>query len=103
MRGRGWASAGSHQAMVPVSPQQWNVRAGRSAFPGKCVDLDQNNRYNGAKIQSYDCNGTDAQHWSVQGNGEIKLAGTDFCLDAWAGQGSPVRLWGCNGTAAQRW
>ncbi|MBG6133877.1 ricin-type beta-trefoil lectin domain protein [Longispora fulva] len=89
--------------MVPVSPQQWNVRAGRSAFPGKCVDLDQNNRYNGAKIQSYDCNGTDAQHWSVQGNGEIKLAGTDFCLDAWAGQGSPVRLWGCNGTAAQRW
>jgi hypothetical protein len=30
---------------------------------GKCLDLNAASTSNGAKIQQYDCNGTDAQHW----------------------------------------
>lgn len=59
------------------------------------------------KIRSYDCNGTGAQKWVInRGNGQVKVAGTNFCLDAGSSpaDGTKMKIWQCyDGLAAQQW
>lgn len=44
------------------------------------------------QCHSYDCNGTGAQKWQLnKGNGAVKVAGTNFCLDAGSSE-SPLAL-----------
>ncbi|WP_255953950.1 ricin-type beta-trefoil lectin domain protein [Streptomyces odontomachi] len=70
---------------------------------GKCVDVASASSANGTPVQLYDCNGTAAQQWSVNGD---SLRALGKCLDVTSGStadGAKVQLWDCNGTGAQRW
>ena len=75
-----------------------------SGMSGKCLDDYQQNHNNGAKIDSYNCNGSPAQAWVLQSSGEIALDGK--CLDdyGWSSSnGARVDLYTCNGGNNQKW
>lgn len=58
-------------------------------------------------MQRWDCNGTNAQQWTLTASGELRSAvAPNRCLDvsdANTASGTPVQIYGCNGTAAQKW
>ncbi|MFD7996087.1 ricin-type beta-trefoil lectin domain protein [Streptomyces mexicanus] len=71
---------------------------------GKCVDVNAASTANGTAIQLYDCNGTNAQQWTVGSDGTLRALGK--CMDvtsAGTADGTKVQLWDCNGSAAQKW
>ncbi|MEV5715542.1 ricin-type beta-trefoil lectin domain protein [Amycolatopsis mediterranei] len=71
---------------------------------GKCVDVAGANNANGSAVQLYDCNGTNAQQWTVGSDGSLQALGK--CLDvtsAGTANGTTVQLWDCNGSSAQKW
>ncbi|KAF8157235.1 ricin B lectin domain-containing protein [Crassisporium funariophilum] len=74
---------------------------------GKCLDVRGANFANGTPVQVYDCNGTGAQNWVLnRGSTKVKLAGTNFCLDAGStpGNGVGMKIWQCYvNLAAQQW
>ncbi|MDB4968964.1 MAG: chitinase [Myxococcales bacterium] len=73
-------------------------------FTGLCVDVQWAGTASGTPVQLWDCNGTAAQKWTMQGNEIVGLA--NKCLDVSGGNsanGTPVQLWDCNGTGAQKW
>jgi beta-glucanase (GH16 family) len=75
-----------------------------TGIAGKCVDVRAANTANGTPVQLYDCNGTNAQQWTVAGDGTLRALGK--CLDVTSGgtaNGTLVQLWDCNGTGAQTW
>src|SRR5262249_30129841 len=75
-----------------------------SGIPGKCVDVRAANPANGTPVQLWDCNGTNAQQWTVVTDGSLHALGK--CLDvtySGTANGTPVQLWDCNGTGAQVW
>ena len=72
---------------------------------GKCLDNSHNIRANGNKVQLYTCNKTEAQSWTVNGNGTITNI-NGYCLDAKSAgtkAGTVVQLYECNQTKAQQW
>ncbi|BCJ53689.1 hypothetical protein Asp14428_51640 [Actinoplanes sp. NBRC 14428] len=72
---------------------------------GKCVDVAAASTANGTAIQLYDCNGTNAQIWTV-GNSDGSLRALGKCLDVTAAStadGAKIQLYDCNGTGAQKW
>ncbi|GGP11031.1 family 16 glycosylhydrolase [Nonomuraea glycinis] len=75
----------------------------RSNLNGRCIDIPAANPVDAARLQMYDCNGTAAQQWSINGDGTIRAMGK--CMDAAAAgtaNGTAIQLYTCNGTAAQR-
>ncbi|RKE17019.1 alginate lyase [Streptomyces sp. TLI_171] len=71
---------------------------------GKCVDVAGASTANGAAVQLYDCNGSNAQQWTVAADGSLRALGK--CLDptaAGTANGTRAQLYDCNGTAAQSW
>ncbi|MBQ1023604.1 glycosyl hydrolase family 18 protein [Micromonospora sp. C95] len=75
-----------------------------TGIAGKCVDVAAAATANGTAIQLYTCNGTNAQRWTVAGDGSLRALGK--CLDvtsAGTANGTPIQLWDCNGTGAQVW
>jgi predicted alpha-1,2-mannosidase len=75
-----------------------------SAIAGKCADINNSGTANGTAVQLYDCNGTDAQRWTVNSNGTLNALGK--CMDvsgSGTANGTKVQLWDCNGTGAQQW
>ena len=83
-----------------------------SALPGnKVLDITGNWSGNGANIQVYDFNGTNAQRWKITYDDKtdyytITNPATGKSLDvAGAGwlDGANVQTWGYNGTCAQKW
>ncbi|KAJ3507116.1 hypothetical protein NLJ89_g6483 [Agrocybe chaxingu] len=60
-----------------------------------------------ASAWTYDCNGTNAQKWVIaRGSTKVKLAGTNFCLDAGStpGNGIGMKIWQCyDNLPAQQW
>ncbi|MBN1171679.1 MAG: family 16 glycosylhydrolase [Micromonosporaceae bacterium] len=71
---------------------------------GKCVDVAAASTANGTAIQLYDCNGTNAQQWTIASDGSIRALGK--CMDVTSGStanGALVQLYDCNGTGAQQW
>ena len=72
---------------------------------GKCVDVAAASSANGTAIQLYDCNGTNAQTWTV-GNADNSIKALGKCLDVTAAgtaDGTRIQIYDCNGTAAQKW
>jgi hypothetical protein len=89
----------------------------------KCLDVRYDWRYNGSPVQLYECNGTPAQKWVIKkGNTAVRLAGTDYCLDAgsrrWLvtqqdlgftvlsadpGDFVSMKIWKCYDIPAQHW
>ncbi|AGZ41278.1 family 16 glycoside hydrolase [Actinoplanes friuliensis] len=70
---------------------------------GKCLDIDQANAANYAKVQLYTCNSSSAQSWTRDGD---TLRALGKCLDIDNGgtaNGTKVQLYTCNSGAAQVW
>ena len=72
---------------------------------GKCIDDAGASANNGAAIQIWTCNGTNAQSWTWNsGDGTLRALGK--CMDVTGGgvaNGTQIQLWDCNGTGAQEW
>lgn len=86
-----------------VGPAQ-PVTGAVTGVAGKCLDVDQGAGTDGTPVQLGDCNGTDAQRWTVAGDGTVRALG--HCLDvdhSGTANGTTVQLWTCNGTGAQQW
>ncbi|WUV81818.1 polysaccharide lyase family 7 protein [Streptomyces sp. NBC_01476] len=72
---------------------------------GKCVDVASASTANGTHVQTYDCNGSSAQNWTV-GNSDNSIRALGKCMDvtgASTASGAKVQLYDCNGTGAQQW
>lgn len=78
-----------------------------TGIASKCLDNYANRVQKQNPIILYTCNGTQAQDWTLPGDGTIRLTrDKNYCLDVqWGGRtiGTPVQLWTCNGTGAQQW
>lgn len=75
------------------------ITAGVAA--GLCVDVRSASSANGTAVQIFQCNGTNAQTWTVA-SGTLQALGK--CMDVSGGgttNGTKVQLWDCNGTGAQ--
>ncbi|MBQ0826453.1 ricin-type beta-trefoil lectin domain protein [Streptomyces tagetis] len=71
---------------------------------GKCLDVAGGSSADGTPVQLWECNGSQAQRWTLQADGSVQALGK--CLDVTAGStadGAQVQLYTCNGTGAQRW
>uniref|UniRef100_UPI000A3FE426 ricin-type beta-trefoil lectin domain protein n=1 Tax=Streptomyces lushanensis TaxID=1434255 RepID=UPI000A3FE426 len=71
---------------------------------GKCVDVAGASNANGTPVQLYDCNGSNAQRWTVASDGTLRALGK--CLDIverGTADGALVQLWDCGGGANQQW
>ncbi|MFI8103982.1 ricin-type beta-trefoil lectin domain protein [Streptomyces sp. NPDC086023] len=71
---------------------------------GKCVDVKGASLKDGAPIQLYDCNGTDAQMWRLEADGTLRALGR--CMDvqyAKTENGSLLGLNSCHQGLNQKW
>ncbi|WP_052226461.1 choice-of-anchor D domain-containing protein [Microbacterium mangrovi] len=71
---------------------------------GSCVDVRHSSTVNGTIVQTYRCNGTAAQIWTLPAGHTVRAFGK--CLDVYHSartNGARVDLWSCNGTGAQVW
>ncbi|MFG2525789.1 glycoside hydrolase family protein [Streptomyces sp. NPDC048527] len=76
-----------------------------TGFGGLCLDDRGASTRNFNPVQVYSCNGTDAQQWTLNTDGNT-LHALGKCLDVRHGgtaDGTPVNLYDCNGTGAQVW
>ncbi|KAL0952159.1 hypothetical protein HGRIS_008775 [Hohenbuehelia grisea] len=76
----------------------------------KCIEYRGEFPSNGAPVQIFDCdkskNKNNAQLWELkEGRTSVKVAGTNFCLDATDGldDGAKLQIWECNDKPQQRW
>jgi beta-glucanase (GH16 family) len=93
-----------------VRVSAWNSDGGgatgsalKSNFSGRCIDIPGANPVDGARLQMYDCNGTDAQKWTFNTDGTLRALGK--CMDPAGGaltNGTPIQLVTCNGNPVQR-
>ncbi|GAB2828998.1 hypothetical protein GCM10027176_36490 [Actinoallomurus bryophytorum] len=75
-----------------------------SGIAGKCVDVKNSGTANGTAVQIYTCNSSNAQQWTVPGNGTLTAFGK--CLDvsnSGTANGTKVQLYDCNSSGAQQW
>ncbi|MFJ9609730.1 ricin-type beta-trefoil lectin domain protein [Kitasatospora sp. NPDC101176] len=75
-----------------------------SAHMGRCLDAPNNNTGNGMHPQLWDCNGTDAQRYSLNANGTLTI--NNQCVAASANGtavGTQIILWNCLGEGGQQW
>lgn len=75
----------------------------------KCVEPRDGILENGTPVQIYDCDGIAAQEWVFtlgQVRGLIRVANTNFCLDAGDNTSDPdgnqMKIWECNPTLTQQ-
>jgi hypothetical protein len=74
-----------------------------SALNNKCVDVPSANFVDGAGLQMWGCNNTNAQKWTFTG-GALQSQ-NNKCMDVAGGStanGAVVQLYTCNGTGAQQ-
>ncbi|WP_064741897.1 lectin [Hamadaea tsunoensis] len=75
----------------------------KSGIAGYCLDVANSSTADGAKVQVYSCNGTNAQRVTVPGDGSLQVLGK--CLDvdhSGTANNTLVQLWTCNGSGAQK-
>jgi len=92
-----------HVSTSDSAPPPSGGNALRSSFSGRCIDIPGANPVDGARLQTYDCNGTAAQQWTANGDGTMRAMGK--CMDPAGGalaNGTPVQLVTCNGNPVQR-
>jgi hypothetical protein len=82
------------------------VSGGTVQTLGKCLDVDAGGTANGTAVDLYDCNGTAAQTWQPQANGELVNPQSGKCLDdpnSSTTPGTPLQIWACSDAANQLW
>ncbi|MGW4465715.1 glycosyl hydrolase family 18 protein [Micromonospora sp. NPDC004704] len=75
-----------------------------TGLAGKCIDIAAASTANGAAVQLYACNGSNAQRWTVSTDGTIR--GLGKCMDVTSASttnGAKIQIWDCNGSGAQIW
>lgn len=88
----------------PPASNPWNL----VAWPGSsqvCLDVAGGDVRNGARLQTWACNGMNQQQWEFE-NWQIKLKDNNFCVDIPGGEfmaGNALQLWDCNGMPGQQW
>ena len=72
---------------------------------GMCLDVDGAGTANGTLVDLYTCNGTGAQQWQAQSNGELVNPESGKCLDdtGFGGSGTQVQIWSCGDGTNQQW
>jgi hypothetical protein len=68
---------------------------------GNCLDDEAAATANGNPVQSWPCNDTAAQLWTIGADGTVRVVSR--CLRAPGTAGGAVRIWACDGTAAEQW
>jgi hypothetical protein len=89
----GGGGGGGNTGAVPVI----------SNLNGKCIDVPDANFADGARLQMWGCNNTNAQKWSFTG-GTLRSE-NNKCMDVAGGStagGAAIQLYTCNGTGAQQ-
>jgi beta-glucanase (GH16 family) len=95
-----WTSGGGGGTTPPPSG---TGNALRSNFSNRCIDIPGANPVDGARLQMWDCNGTQAQRWTPNADGTLRAMGK--CMDPAGGalgNGTPIQLVTCNGNPVQR-
>ena len=74
---------------------------------GNCLDVRSANYKNGTPVQSWPCNGTNAQKWIYTTERQLRPVGDQkYCLDikgGEAGMGKEIHLWDCDGGSSEKW
>ncbi|WP_406147906.1 family 16 glycosylhydrolase [Streptomyces sp. NBC_01012] len=71
---------------------------------GMCVDVAGASDADGTPIQLHDCNGVDAQKWTLADDGTVRALGKCLTVqDGSTADGAAVQLSGCNGDGSQSW
>ncbi|QGN49764.1 hypothetical protein GKC29_24995 [Micromonospora sp. WMMC415] len=102
-------SDGKLRALSPSTTPTGPINAVSAA--GKCVDLTSGTTTNGTDIQSYTCNGTAAQNWSLvptdTTNSTFTIQAFGKCMvpqSEGTANGTPVEIWDCvPSKAAHKW
>ncbi|MFJ2216799.1 RICIN domain-containing protein [Streptomyces sp. NPDC101062] len=101
-------TSGTSQSPVELAPEEpakpAEPEGAVTGMAAKCLHVANSDTENGAVLQLWTCNNTDAQHWKVLDGGRLQALGK--CMDVeWSGtaNNTPIRLWDCNGSAAQQW
>jgi serine/threonine protein kinase len=68
---------------------------------GSCLDDQSGLTDKGNPVQSWLCNDTAAQLWTVGADGTLRVVSR--CLRAPASAGGAVRIWTCDGSTAEQW
>jgi serine/threonine protein kinase len=68
---------------------------------GSCLDDEAVQTANGNRVQSFPCNDTAAQLWTVGADGTLRVVSR--CLRAPDTVGESVQIWACDGSAAEQW
>lgn len=106
----GCDSANPSGVFQPITPilERYNLRLVTTGTPivgftGRCVDVPGSDYSRGKQLQIHDCNGTNAQNWTFESDGTVRV--NDMCMEvawAWKHDGAPVQLMNCNGNPAQQ-
>jgi hypothetical protein len=68
-----------------------------------CLDIPENNRMNGQKLQMWTCAESEQQRFVFEAD-QLKTIDGAMCLDLCAEDGRTIQLWQCDGFSAnQRW
>jgi hypothetical protein len=70
-----------------------------------CLDVDGGGTANGTTVDLYTCNGTGAQVWVPQSDGELINPQSGDCLDDtnWGASGTQLQIWTCGDGTNQQW
>jgi hypothetical protein len=101
-------------ASSPAADQQWTAPYDRPTASGAiksqitspkvCVDDTSDGTTNGNKIQIWSCLGDNAQNWTIEPDGTIRIDGK--CLvtaNNGTSNGTLINLWNCTGDTNQQW
>ncbi|KAL1742405.1 ricin B lectin domain-containing protein [Schizophyllum fasciatum] len=99
-------AAATASATPPTAPPATGQALHPNRNSGKCL-APAGGAANGTPVDITDCDGSSAQNWVLaRGGTSVKLAGTNFCLDAGSDitNGAGMKLWQCYaGLAQQTW
>ncbi|GAA1618962.1 ricin-type beta-trefoil lectin domain protein [Actinoplanes couchii] len=87
----------------PTTPPTPGATMLQSTFSGRCIDIPNGLPNDGTRLQMWDCNGTDAQKWTLHSDGTVRAMGK--CMDPAGGaltNGTPLQLADCNTNPVQR-
>jgi endoglucanase len=90
--------------------QRWSFTSNTFVNPqsGKCLNISGGATANGSAANLWTCNGSGAQRWQVQNNGNIVNTPSGRCLDAvgrGTSNGTLLQIYACvaGGQSNQQW
>jgi hypothetical protein len=86
--------------------QRWTRTGNTVRALGKCLDVRNGSRDNGAQVWLYECNGTGAQVWEIRADRTWRNPQSGRCLTTEGGSssdGTLLMIWTCTGGTYQRW